>query len=76
MAEAQPTIMTAVPRLYEMMHARITKGIKATGGLKQKMFMKAVNLGIKKYEIPGSLSIGEKITDALVDKLVRNKVRA
>lgn len=75
MAEARPTIMTAVPRLYEMMHARITKGIKAAGGLKEKLFMKAVTLGTKKYENPGSLTMGEKITDALVDKLVRDKVR-
>jgi len=75
MAEARPTIMTAVPRLYEMMHARITKGIKAAGGLKEKLFMKAITLGTKKYENPGSLTMGEKITDALVDKLVRDKVR-
>jgi long-chain acyl-CoA synthetase len=75
MAESRPTIMTAVPRLYEMMHARITKGIKAAGGLKEKMFMKAVELGTKNYKNPGSLSIGEKIADKLVDKLVRDKVR-
>ncbi len=76
MAEAQPTIMTAVPRLYELMHSKITKGIKAAGGLKEKMFMKAVELGTKKLKNPGSLSLGEKVTDTLVDKLVRNKVRA
>jgi long-chain acyl-CoA synthetase len=75
MGEAKPTIMTAVPRLYELMHARITKGVKAAGGLKEKLFMKAVKLGTKKYEDPASLGFGEKITDAIVDKLVRDKVR-
>ena len=76
MAEARPTIMTAVPRLYELMHARITKGVKVTGGLKQKLFMKAVELGTKKYENPKSLTLREKIIDTMVDKLVRDKVRA
>ncbi len=75
MAEAKPTIMTAVPRLYELMYGRIAKGVKAAGGLKETLFSKAVELGTKKYENPGSLSFGEKITDAIVDKLVRNKVR-
>jgi len=75
MAEAQPTIMTAVPRLYELMHGRISKGVKAAGGLKETLFGKAVELGIKKYENPGSLSMGEKIVDIIVDKLVRDKVR-
>ena len=37
MGEAQPTIMTAVPRLYELMHAKITKGIKLSGGLKKTL---------------------------------------
>jgi long-chain acyl-CoA synthetase len=76
MAEAKPTIMTAVPRLYELMHARITKGVKVASGPKQKLFMKAVELGTKKYHDPNSLTLKEKIIDKIVDKLVRNKIRA
>lgn len=76
LAEARPTLMTAVPRLYEVMHGRITKGVVQAGGLKQKLFNKAVELGTRAFENPGSLSIGEKITNALVEKLVRKKVRA
>ena len=76
MREARPTIMTAVPRLYETMHARITHDVARAGGLKAKLFGKAVALGRKSYEAPGSLGLGEKLTDALVDKLVRDKVRA
>ena len=75
MKEARPTIMTAVPRLYELMHGRISKDIEKSGGLKEKLFNKAVELGRKKFEAPGSLSLGEKITDVIVDKLVRDKVR-
>ena len=73
-AEAQPTIMTAVPRLYEMIHGRIQRGLESQSGLKRKLFHKAVELGRKKYEHPGSLGLGERLLDKLLDKLVRAKV--
>jgi len=75
MAEAHPTIMTAVPRLYETMHARISHGVKVQGGIKEKLFMKALELGIRRYKAPDSLTLGERVTDAIVDRLVRDKVR-
>ncbi len=75
MAEAKPTIMTAVPRLYESMHARIERGIQTAGGAKEKMFRKALALGTKKYNAPGSLGLIERLQDAVLDKLVRSKVR-
>jgi len=74
--EARPTIMTAVPRLYETMHQRISAGVERAGGLKAKLFHWAVALGRKKYEAPGSLSLGERLADRLLDRLVRDKVRA
>ena len=74
--EAKPTIMTAVPRLYETMHQRITAGVERSGGFKAKLFHRAVALGRKKYDAPGSLSIVERLEDAILDKLVRDKVRA
>jgi long-chain acyl-CoA synthetase len=74
MAEVKPTIMTAVPRLYEAMHGRIQRGMANQKGLKKKMFERAVELGAKKYENPGSLTLGERIVDALLDRLVRAKV--
>lgn len=74
-AEVHPTIMTAVPRLYEAMHNRVRRGVERTGGLKQKLFERAVELGRKSYEAPGSLTIGEKVTNRLLDTLVRKKVK-
>ncbi|MGQ0675186.1 MAG: AMP-dependent synthetase/ligase [Rhodospirillales bacterium] len=74
--EARPTIMTAVPRLYETMHQRIAAGVERAGGLKAKLFHKAVALGRKRLDAPGSLSLGEKLLDRLLDRLVRDKVRA
>lgn len=75
MGEAQPTIMTAVPRLYELMHAKITKGIKLSGGLKETMFLKTLELGKKKYHKVKALSLLEVLLDYLLDKIIRDKVR-
>ena len=76
MAEAKPTIMTAVPRLYETMYARVQKSTAQNKGLKKKLFDTALALGTKKYHRPGSLTLGERIMDAIVDRLVRDKIRA
>jgi long-chain acyl-CoA synthetase len=73
-AESRPTIMTAVPRLYESIYARILRGLKSQSAFKQNLFMKAVALGRKRCEDPDSLSIGERLQDALLDILVRKKV--
>ncbi len=75
LAEARPTIMTAVPRLYETMHQRIRRGVEKQGGLKAKLFHKAEALGRKKIAAPGSLSLMERLQDRLVERLVRDKVR-
>ena len=75
MAETRPTIMTAVPRLYEAMHARIVAGVDRAGGFKAKMFARTVALGIKVYEDgPDSLTFKERLTNRLLDRLVRRKV--
>ncbi|MHA1538764.1 MAG: AMP-dependent synthetase/ligase [Alphaproteobacteria bacterium] len=74
MAEVRPTIMTAVPRLYEAIHARIQRGIAGQTGFKKKLFLRALELGRKRYENPESLSFGERILDKILDRLVRAKV--
>ncbi|MEQ8196249.1 MAG: AMP-binding protein, partial [Rhodospirillales bacterium] len=76
MIETEPTIMTAVPRLYEMLHARITGAVLKQGGLKAKLFFKAVELGRKRYENAAAMTVAEKFVDSLLDKAVRDKVRA
>lgn len=76
MAEAKPTLMTAVPRLYESMHARIMRDVRRTGGLKEKLFVKTVELGRKRYEAGGQLGPIDALVDAVLDRLVRAKLRA
>jgi long-chain acyl-CoA synthetase len=75
MAEVKPTIMTAVPRLYEVMHGRVAKAMAAMKGLKKKLFLEALAIGTKRYE-KKPLTLGERLIDPLLDRLVRAKVRA
>ena len=72
--EAQPTLMIAVPRLYEVLYDRIERGLKAKGGLSETLFRKAVALGLKKLD-GKRLSLTEKLMDRALERLVRAKVR-
>ena len=74
MLDARPTIMTAVPRLYETLHNRIRRGVEKAGGLKQAMFEATLRLGRKRHEAPESMSLIERLQDRVLDKLVRAKV--
>ena len=73
LAEVRPTLMTAVPRLYEVLYDRITKGVEAKGGLSAKLFHKAVHLGCKRWR-GEPLSLRERVLNRILDKLVRKKV--
>ena len=74
MLEARPTIMTAVPRLYETLHQRIRLGVERKGGLSQKMFEQAVAIGRKRLGAERT-RLGERLVDPLLDRTVRSKVR-
>ena len=73
--EVKPTVMTAVPRLYETMHQRIRRGIEREKGLKRRLFEQAVVSGRKR--LAGErLGGGARLIDPLLERLVREKVRA
>jgi long-chain acyl-CoA synthetase len=74
--EARPTIMTAVPRLYETLHQRLVRMVDRDGGWKAKLFYRAVALGEKRLADPRSLTVRERLMDRVLDKLVRDKIRA
>lgn len=76
MQEVRPTIMTAVPRLYETMHGRILSGLRSAPKIRRALFFKAVELGRKRYEQPDSLGLFDRLADWLLDRLVRSKVHA
>jgi long-chain acyl-CoA synthetase len=74
LAEARPHVLPCVPRLYEVMRQRILNAIERQGGLKARLFHKAVALGSKRYE-QGLLPWHERLLDLLLDRLVRRKAR-
>ncbi len=75
MAECRPTIMTAVPRLYESMRQKIERGLAKSGGLRERLFRRALDIGARRYHDPASLGVGDRLLDPLLDKLVRAKVK-
>src|SRR3569623_1006260 len=57
MAAAKPTIMTAVPRLYEAMHQRSLRGLAKASPFRKKLFDLAYRRGRRNYEQPGALTL-------------------
>jgi long-chain acyl-CoA synthetase len=74
MLEARPTLMTAVPRLYETLHRRILHTVERQGGVQRRLFDKAVTIG-RKRSLEQPLSLNERLLDRLLDRLVRAKLR-
>ncbi|HEX6625557.1 MAG TPA: long-chain fatty acid--CoA ligase [Pyrinomonadaceae bacterium] len=71
--EVRPTIMTAVPRLFEKVYHRIVKKGTSAGGYKEKLFMWALGVGQryaalkdKGEEVPPLLEIQQEVASRLV----------
>ena len=74
MLEARPTLMTAVPRLYETLHRRILLAVERQGGMRRRLFEKAVTIG-RKRSLQQPLSLKERLIDPTLDRVVRAKLR-
>jgi long-chain acyl-CoA synthetase len=74
----KPTFMGAAPRIFEKAYGRIVTMQAAEGGLKEKLFLKAFEVGIK---VDGLKRDGKSVPfvlnlqHGLFDKLVFSKVR-
>ena len=71
---AQPHIMTAVPRFYNNLFAKMQINLKNQSNLKQNLFQKTIYLGTKRLH-KQKLSLSESLLDILLNKLVRKKVK-
>ncbi len=79
MLEIKPTLMTAVPRLFERIYSRIIRNIEKEPEKKQKIFRWAIETGkeyMSKKKSPGGVPVGLNLKYKLADKLVFNKIRA
>lgn len=77
--EVKPTIMTAVPRLFEQVYHKIVKKGKAAGGFKTKLFDWALDVGQQYWtakDTHASISPVLAAKQALASKLVFSKWRA
>jgi long-chain acyl-CoA synthetase len=78
LAVVRPTIMAAVPRIFEKVYNKVLEGVKSGSGLKQKIFHWAVETGREgskvrqRGEEPGGL-LGLKLR--IADKLVFSKIK-
>lgn len=75
MIEVKPTAMLVVPRLFEMIKGRIEIALEKEGGKKQKLFQRTLELGVKKFKNPTSLTLLERVENKCLDLLVRKKVQ-
>jgi long-chain acyl-CoA synthetase len=72
--EVQPTIMIVVPRLFEMLRARIMKQIEAQGGLSKYLMMRALKIGADKAG--GGIRPWDLPMHGLLSLTLRKKIRA
>ena len=77
--EVRPTFLTAVPRIFEKIHAKILDSVSTMTGVKRKLADWSIAVGLqtvpyrqKSQDLPFMLGLKYKIAD----KLVLNKFRA
>ncbi len=80
MVEVCPTVMAAVPRLYEMMYTRILRTVESSSALKQKLFNWGIGVGKEvssrvqqDQQVSGILSLRGKLADLLVFRKLRQR---
>ncbi|HET7193636.1 MAG TPA: AMP-dependent synthetase/ligase [Nocardioides sp.] len=74
----KPTFMGAAPRIFEKAHGRIVTMQQAEGGLKEKLFNQAFEVGLKVDRLKAegkSVPLLLGVQHALFDRLVFSKIR-
>lgn len=80
LSEVRPTILIAVPRVYEKFYQRIMDNIAATQGLSRKIAEWGLDVAAKYTDaslagsVPAGLAFKHAIADALVYKTIRNRL--
>ncbi len=71
----RPTVLTAVPRVLEVIRARVLAQVAREKPWRQRLFKAALAAGMKRAD-GHPLGLLERLADPLLDRLVRAKVRA
>lgn len=71
--ETRPTIMVVVPRLFEVIRARMIKSVEKQGKLANWMLGQALRVGEKDYE--RRMGVLDRPVDLILDKLFRPKIQ-
>jgi long-chain acyl-CoA synthetase len=81
LGQVKPTILPAVPRIYEKIHAGVLDRIERSGGAKRKLGLWALGVGGRASRlrregkpVPALLRAQERIADKLVFAKVRQKL--
>jgi len=72
--EVRPTIMVVVPRLFEVLRARILKQIEKQGKVSQYLLKRALDIGAK--DLAGGIPVWDRPMDFLLGRTLRPKVGA
>lgn len=75
MLTVRPTILTAVPRVLEVIRTRVLTQVARQPAWQQALFRRALELGLRRVD-GVRLSLFERLLDLLLDRLVRGKLRA
>ena len=70
----KPTLMVAVPRLYELLFKKINNQLLTQNKVAQKLFFKTIELGTKNFQ-GSKLSFTEEITNSLLNLIIRKKIK-
>jgi long-chain acyl-CoA synthetase len=71
--ETRPTIMVVVPRLFEVIRARMIKSVEKQGKLANWMLNQALRVGEKDYE--RRMGVLDRPVDLILDRLFRPKIQ-
>jgi long-chain acyl-CoA synthetase len=71
----RPTLLTAVPRVLEVIRARILAQVGREKPWRQRLFQQALAIGLKRID-GKRLTLSEHLLEPLLERVVRAKVRA
>ncbi len=76
LARVRPTILTSIPRLYQVLYQRLQSQMARQSGWRAKLFDMALKLGKRRYEAGGHLPPWQDLLDRILDRLVRAPIQA